>query len=457
MIEGSHASRFALATSRSCESRAMNESAPKRPNDPRLEAALEDYFNRLDRNESVDRDSFLAEHRQIAAELRQFIATEDELRKLAAESRGDISQESTGSFSEHAGETLPPRPLDSAGSTKPGELSGNFGRYRILRSLGQGAMGTVYLAEDTQLRRQIALKTPQFAGEAQRELLERFYREARAAATLRHPCICPVYDVGDIDGKHYITMAYIEGRPLSDFVNPAVPQTAAQILIVVGKIAQALQEAHDHGIVHRDLKPANIMIDRRGEPVIMDFGLARQAQQPDDLHLTQTGVIMGSPAYMSPEQVEADPEKIGPAADQYSLGVILYELLTGRVPFRGSLASVMGQIVSQAPTPPRELCPGLDPRIDAVCLKMMAKNPAERFPSLSAVSQELAAIVRNSVAKPAPTQGAGKGRARWLMAAVAPSPCSRRSFCICEWERRRSKLKSTIPTSKSRYKIRRLR
>ena len=280
-------------------------------------------------------------------------------------------------------------------------------------------MGTVYLAEDTQLRRQIGFKTPQFAGDDQRELLERFYREARAAATLRHPCICPVYDVGDIDGKHYITMAYIEGRPLSHFVNPAVPQTAAQILIVVGKIAQALQEAHDHGIVHRDLKPANIMIDRRGEPVIMDFGLARQAQQPDDLHLTQTGVIMGSPAYMPPEQVEADPEKIGPAADQYSLGVILYELLTGRVPFRGSLASVMGQIVSQA-QPSRELCPGLDPRIDAVCLKMMAKNPPERFPSLSAVSQELAAIVRNSAASPAPAQGGKKGRRRWLMAAVAP-------------------------------------
>jgi formylglycine-generating enzyme required for sulfatase activity/predicted Ser/Thr protein kinase len=398
----------------------MNEPARARKNDPRLQAALEDYFDRVDRNEPVDQETFISRHGEIAAELRQFIATEDELRKLAAESRGDISQESTGSFSQHANETLPPRPLDAAGGTKPGELAGTFGRYRILRSLGKGAMGTVYLAEDTQLRRQIALKTPQFAGDDQRELLERFYREARSAATLRHPCICPVYDVGDIDGKHYITMAYIEGRPLSYFVKPAVPQTASRILIVVGKIAQALQEAHDHGIVHRDLKPANVMIDRRGEPVIMDFGLARQAQQPDDLHLTQTGVIMGSPAYMSPEQVEADPEKIGPAADQYSLGVILYELLTGRVPFRGSLASVMGQIVSQPPTPPRELCPGLDPRIDAVCLRMLAKNPDDRFPSLSAVSQELAAIVRNSPARSAQMPPAKKRRLWWLMAAAAP-------------------------------------
>ncbi len=139
-------------------------------------------------------------------------------------------------------------------------------------------MGTVYLAEDTQLDRQIALKTPQFAGDDQRELLERFYREARAAATLRHPRICPVYDVGDIDGKHYITMAYIEGRPLSDFVNPAVPQTAA-----ANSDRRRQDRAGPAGSPRpRDRAPrpeaANIMIDRRGEPVIMDFGLARQAQ-----------------------------------------------------------------------------------------------------------------------------------------------------------------------------------
>ncbi len=280
-------------------------------------------------------------------------------------------------------------------------------------------MGTVYLAEDTQLRRQVALKTPQFTGDSQEELLERFYREARAAATLRHPCICPVYDVGDIDGKHYITMAYIDGKPLSAFVNPAVPQTEQQILIVVGKIAQALQEAHDHGIVHRDLKPANIMIDRRGEPVIMDFGLAQQARQREDVRLTQTGVILGSPAYMSPEQVEADPAKVGPAADQYGLGVILYELLTGQVPFRGSLASVMGQIVSKEPTPPRQLRSGLDPRIDAVCLKMLAKNPADRFASLSAVADELATIVRHPPAKPARKQPARKAWKRPAIGALA--------------------------------------
>jgi formylglycine-generating enzyme required for sulfatase activity/predicted Ser/Thr protein kinase len=401
----------------------MNEPAPAippaNPNDPRLQAALEDYFDRVDRHEPLDRDTFFRKHEDIADELRQFISTEDELRKFAAESFQGVSQISTGSFSQQASETLAPRTPASGEESKSSDLSGQFGRYRILRTLGRGAMGTVYLAEDTQLRRSVALKTPQFTDDSEQELLERFYREARTAATLRHPHICPVYDVGDIGGKHYITMAYIEGRLLSEFVAPAVPQTEQQILIAVGKIAQALQQAHNHGIVHRDLKPANIMVDRQGEPVIMDFGLAQQIRPGEELRLTQTGMILGSPAYMSPEQVEGDPTKVGPAADQYGLGVILYELLTGQVPFVGSLASVMGQIVSKEPTPPSRYCPDLDPRIDAVCLKMLAKNPADRFPSLSAVADELAAIVRNPAIRPASKPPARNSWTWWALGSAA--------------------------------------
>jgi serine/threonine protein kinase/formylglycine-generating enzyme required for sulfatase activity len=401
----------------------MNEPAPAKPpanpNDPRLQAALEDYFDRVDRHEPLDRETFFRQHEDIADELRQFISTEDELRKFAGESFQGVSQISTGSFGQQASETLATRTPVAGDESKSSDLSGKFGRYRILRTLGRGAMGTVYLAEDTQLLRQVALKTPQFTDESEQELLERFYREARAAATLRHPRICPVYDVGDIGGRHYITMAYIEGRSLSEFVAPAVPQTEQQILIAVGKIAQALQEAHNHGIVHRDLKPANIMVDRQGEPVIMDFGLAQQIRPGEELRLTQTGMILGSPAYMSPEQVEGDPTKVGPAADQYGLGVILYELLTGQVPFVGSLASVMGQIVSKEPTPPSRYCPGLDPRIDAVCLKMLAKNPADRFPSLSAVADELASIVRNPAIKPLSKPPARNSWKWWALGSAA--------------------------------------
>jgi formylglycine-generating enzyme required for sulfatase activity/predicted Ser/Thr protein kinase len=377
----------------------MDERAPAKPNDPRLQAALEEYFERSERDQSFDRETFIANHPEIAEELRRFITTEDQLRKFAAESRHDASQVSTGSFSHQTDETL--APPTSAPAIKSGQLSGKFGRYRILRALGEGAMGAVYLAQDTQLEREVALKTPQLSDNSEPELLERFYREARSAATLRHPRICPVYDVGEIDGTHYITMAYIEGRPLSDFVNPAVPQTEQQILIAVGKIAQALAEAHRRGIVHRDLKPANIMVDRQGEPVIMDFGLAQQIRPGENQRLTQTGVILGSPAYMSPEQVEGDPTKVGPAADQYGLGVILYELLTGQVPFTGSLASVLGQILSRTPTRPSRLRAGLDPRIEALCMKMLAKNPDERFPNLSAVAEQIAAIVRDRTNEPA--------------------------------------------------------
>ena len=269
-----------------------------------------------------------------------------------------------------------------------------FGRYRIVRQLGKGAMGVVYLAEDTQLERQVALKTPHFEQQPTEELLERFYREARAAATLRHPNICPVYDVGQIEGTHYISMAYIEGNPLSAFVRTK-PQPERQILLVVRKLAQALQEAHEHGIVHRDLKPANIMVDKRNEPVIMDFGLARQLQREQNIRITQSGMLIGTPAYMSPEQIDGDPDKVGPQSDQYSLGVILYELLTGQLPFRGSLSAVMAQILTKETTRPSQLRPDLDLRIEAVCLKMMAKDPAQRFASLSAVAEELAGILRN--------------------------------------------------------------
>ena len=376
------------------------------PNDPRTAAALREYLERVERGEMVDREKYLAQYAAIADQLRSFIAAEEEVRKLAgAQNSLDRSHDSTQSFAEHGQETLVPQ----AGTKQAREpeqtgLVGQFGRYRIIRALGKGAMGTVYLAEDTQLERQIALKTPHFTEDPTGAQLERFYREARAAGTLRHPHICPIHDVGQIDGKHYISMAYIEGRPLSAFIQPGKLQTERQILIVIRKLALALQEAHDHAIVHRDLKPANIMVDKRNEPIIMDFGLARQARRGGDIRLTQTGIIIGTPAFMSPEQVEGDPAKIGSATDQYSLGVILYELLTGQLPFQGAMVAVMSQILSKEPPRPSQLRFEMDERVEAVCLKMMAKNPSERFPSMKAVADELATILKNPAAKAAPQE-----------------------------------------------------
>ncbi len=268
-------------------------------------------------------------------------------------------------------------------------LPKEFGRYRVLKALGEGGMGSVFLAHDTELDRRVAIKTPKFAGGKDLQFIERFYREARAAARLQNRHICPVYDVGEIDGVRYISMAYIEGRPLSVYTRSARNQPERSVVLVVRRLSLALQEAHSQGVVHRDLKPANIMIDAKREPVIMDFGLARQLDKHEDSRLTKSGMILGTPAYMSPEQVSSQIGDVGPPSDIYSLGVILYELLTGRVPFEGSMAAVLGQIMTQAPRRPSEFRADLAPRLEQICLKMMAKRIKDRYASMQDVADAL--------------------------------------------------------------------
>ncbi len=233
-------------------------------------------------------------------------------------------------------------------------LQGDFGRYRILRMIGSGGMGAVYLAEDRELHRRVALKTPWLFDLHHGEATARFVREARAAAGLHHPYICPVYDIGEIDGVRFITMAYIEGRTLAECCQPErlLDQYAAGEII--RKLCLALAEAHRQGVTHRDIKPGNIMIDGKGDPVLMDFGLARLNAEAGDAQLTRTGAILGTVAYMAPEQVEGRPDQIGPAVDIYSLGVVMYQLLTGQVPHRGDMMAMMMKIVNETPSPPRE-------------------------------------------------------------------------------------------------------
>jgi len=273
----------------------------------------------------------------------------------------------------------------------PGE---EFGRYRIQRTLGEGTMGSVYLALDTQLDRKVALKIPKVNAKEDSRFIERFLREARAAATLSHPNICPVFDVGEIDGTHFITMAYIQGHTLSDFITPEKAQLDRNVANVVRKIALALHEAHVHGMVHRDVKPGNIMIDHRTEPIIMDFGLARQIDDAGDARLTRDGAILGSPAYMSPEQIEGNSANIGPACDIFSLGVILYELLTGHLPFKGSVASIIGQIISKEAPSPTTYRKDISPRMAAICTKAIAKKIDDRFRSMKEFATELADFIK---------------------------------------------------------------
>src|SRR5262245_8341633 len=231
-------------------------------------------------------------------------------------------------------------------------LPETFGRYRIVRPLGEGGMGSVYLAQDTQLDRLVALKVPRLGDDEQPapHELARFFREARAAASLSHPNLCPIHDVGEIGGTPYLTMAYLEGRLLSDIIESG-PMAQRSCALIVRRLAQALQGAHARGVIHRDLKPSNIMINTRNEPVVMDFGLARR-EHPMETRLTRTGTALGTPAYMPPEQIRGEPDEIGPASDIYALGVILYELVTGRLPFAGSAYAVLARILTEVPVPP---------------------------------------------------------------------------------------------------------
>jgi len=281
------------------------------------------------------------------------------------------------------------------GGREPGgrDLPASFGRYRLLKLLGKGSMGAVYQAHDTQLNRTVALKMPQLDQKEGSQILARFYREARAAA-LHHPNICPLHDVGEVDGLPYLTMGYIEGKTLAEFVRTR-PLQPRQSALLVRKLAMALQEAHKRGVIHRDLKPANIMIDRRGEPIIMDFGLARRAGKGEP-QLTEQGTILGTPAYMAPEQGAGDLDAIGPACDVYSLGVILYELLAGRTPFMGDLLTVLSQVKMVEPPPPSQFRPDLDPELEAICLKALAKKIDKRHKSMAILASALSYYLRNS-------------------------------------------------------------
>ncbi len=260
------------------------------------------------------------------------------------------------------------------------DIPEQIAHYKIKELLGEGGFGVVYRAWDTQLETHVALKMPKLGGvekEYAGRIISRFLREARAAARLPpHTNLCPVREVGKFEDQHYVVMAYILGAPLSRAIRPMEVEHAVRL---VRKIARAMQVAHDHGVVHRDLKPSNIMLVDRHEPVVMDFGLALR-MDVDEADKTTAGRVLGTPAYMSLEQIEGRADRIGPPSDVYSLGVIFYELLTGRVPYRGDLVQMVGKIIKGEPFGnPSHWNQAVTPDLEAVCLKAMARDRDERY------------------------------------------------------------------------------
>jgi eukaryotic-like serine/threonine-protein kinase len=259
--------------------------------------------------------------------------------------------------------------------------------YEVESILGRGGMGVVYKARQLKLNRSVALKMLIYGAAATPQELARFQREAEAVAALRHPQIVQVYDVGEINARPYYTMEFVEGGRLAQKLAGA-PQPARQAAELVKTLAEAIQAAHDEGIVHRDLKPANILLTANGTPKIADFGLARHFDSGPEL--TLSGARLGTPSYMAPEQVSGDSRKVGPAADIYALGAILYEMLTGRPPFRAeTTVDTERQITGSDPVPPTRLNPKVPRDLETICLKCLHKAPERRYPSAAALADDL--------------------------------------------------------------------
>jgi beta-lactam-binding protein with PASTA domain/predicted Ser/Thr protein kinase len=314
-----------------------------------------------------------------------------------------------------------------------GEGSTIDGRYRLLRRIGSGGMADVWLAEDPHLQRRVALKILHGRFAQDREFVERFRREAEAAAGLSHPNIVAVFDRGDIEGTYYIAMQLLEGRSLKELIDQGL--TPEQSVGLIRQVLEAAGFAHRHGVVHRDLKPQNVIVDDEGVATVTDFGIARAGAS----EITQAGSVMGTPHYLSPEQAQG--QAVTAVSDLYSIGVILYEALAGRVPFEAdsAIAIAMKQ-VSHTPQRPSSINPAVSPALDAVVMRALEKDPGQRFQSAGAFIAALDSALRNPGAEgggtaafaplPPPVVGVGeapadgeededRGRRKWIWLALA--------------------------------------
>jgi tRNA A-37 threonylcarbamoyl transferase component Bud32 len=306
---------------------------------------------------------------------------EVETRRMAA--RVDPADDVTSNPTLAQVSTLPDgvtmRPSSRIGVDVPG--------YEILAEIGRGGMGVVYKARHIRLDRVVALKMILAGAHASDDQIARFLIEARAVAQIQHPGIVQIYEDGELDGLPYISLEFVPGGSLAQFISgkPQAPRVAATMVIA---LCRAVAEAHARGIIHRDLKPANVLLTLDSLPKITDFGLAKQLE--GDSQQTQSGAIMGTPSYMSPEQAWGHTREIGPLSDQYALGAMLYEMIVGRPPFQGATPLETLELVrNQEPVPPTRLQPRTPTDLETICLKALQKDTAKRFPDVVAMAEDL--------------------------------------------------------------------
>src|SRR5262245_6246528 len=345
--------------------------------DEQLALLVSELTDRVQRGETIDLEIECRKHPQFETDLREVWGVIVVAR--TAESSSALVQ--------------PTMPVTNEFPSDSFQLPARLGDYELTDELGRGGMGVVYRASQVSLGREVAVKMilrGQFASRIDRE---RFEIEAQSAAKLDHPGIVPVYEVGEIDSRPYFSMKYVAGVTLAQRLaaGPLPSREAARILAAV---ARAIHFAHMRGVLHRDLKPSNILLDEQEQPHVTDFGLAKQITDAETV--TKTGIMLGTPAYVAPEQAVGARSQVGPRSDVYSLGVILYHMLTGRPPFQAATPAEMVMLVlEQDPVPPRMLNPKADRDLEMICLRCLQKPIDLRYASAAALADDLEAYLND--------------------------------------------------------------
>ncbi len=358
-----------------------------------LDAIIAEYYRLPDTDGPPDQNEFIQRYPEFASELKEFFS----------DARLFYADESSTPQETSLGRTIIDAPQLEPSASK--QVVRYFGEYEILEKLGAGGMGVVYKARQKKLNRIVALKMIRSGELANSSDVQRFEAEAKAAAKLSHPGIVSVHEVGIHDGHHFYTMDYVEGGNLSQ-LHRDEPVAAKHAVKLVRQLAESMHYAHSKGIIHRDLKPANILLNANGEPRITDFGLAKRIRDEDESQsptMTESGQILGTAGYMSPEQASGKSRLVGPSSDIYSLGAVLYALLTSRAPFVGETPShTIMQVLQSEPISPRKLNPSVPRDLETICLKCLEKEPHKRYGTAKLFADDLSRFLegRPVIARP---------------------------------------------------------